>query len=416
MNDRTEANGTPTLTDRVKELRLAGKMDGQSPRGAGGTAWLPWLLCFFLAVGWSAYGIKAYKSTPKPTDGGLATDPNAPVGPAASTSAESAADAIDLVVKGYLIPTQQISISPIDVAGRVTALHIEEGKPFKKGDVLAEIDPTPYKAMQAEFIAQKAAALARYMELQAGSRPEEVAQAQAELEDAKATFEQFRREWERFKAQSTAAITTREYEQAEAGYLSALRRVEARQKAFDLVKAGPRRERVDAARAEHDAAKARLEQTEWKLRNCTIISPVTGVILTKKAEIGSLLNPVVGGVSTNLCDIADLRKLEVDLEVQERDISRVEINQACRVVSDAFPKRVYEGYVERVMPIANRAKSVVPVRIKVVPRKDEVQGQYLKPEMGVTVTFLKKTVDAAYKAEVQKLLDDDSAASIAPKK
>ena len=73
----------------------------------------------------------------------------------------------------------------------------------------------------------------------------------------------------------------------------------------------------------------------------------------------------------------------------------------CRIKPDAFPDRTYDGYVERVMPIANRAKSVVPVRIKVVPRDDEKQGQYLKPEMGVTVTFVNNTVDAAYKAEVQ---------------
>lgn len=413
MNDRTEANGTPTLTDRVKELRLAGKMDGPKPGAGAGTNWLPWLLCFFLAVGWSAYGIKAYKPVAKPADSGLTTGPGT-TGSSASTDPNKE-DAVTLEVKGYLIPTQSISISPVDVAGRVIELNIEEGMRFRKGDVLAQIDPTPFKALQAEFVAQAQAARARFVELQSGSRPEEVAQAQAELDDARATLEQYRREWDRFRTQPTSAITTREYEQAEAGYLSAVKRVEARQKGFDLVKAGPRKERVEAARAEYDAAVARLDQTNWKLKNCTIVSPVTGVILTKKAEVGSLLNPVVGGVSTNLCDIADLRKLEVDLEVQERDISKVRLDQMCRIKADAYTNRVYEGYVERVMPTANRAKSVVPVRIKVVPREDEVQGQYLKPEMGVTVTFLNKTVDDAYKAAVRKKLNDDAGAA-EPKK
>ena len=120
--------------------------------------------------------------------------------------------------------------------------------------------------------------------------------------------------------------------------------------------------------------------------------------------------------STNLCDIADLRKLEVDLEVQERDIAKVRLDQACKIKADAFPDRTYEGYVERMMPIANRAKSVVPVRIKVVPRDDEKQGQYLKPEMGVTVTFVNRTVTPEFKAEVRKKLEDDSAKSIEPKK
>src|SRR3954454_23132797 len=125
---------------------------------------------------------------------------------------------------------------------------------------------------------------------------------------------------------------------------------------------------MEGGQAEDEAAGAPLPQSQWKLENCVIKSPVTGVILTKKAEVGSLINPVVGGVSTNLCDIADLRKLEVDLEVNERDIGRVRLNQACRVKSDAYPDGAYEGYVERVRPTATRAKSIVPVRIKVVLR------------------------------------------------
>jgi multidrug resistance efflux pump len=413
--DGVTVNGPPTLSDRVKELRLTGRMDDGKAKAAG-TAWLPWLLCVFLAVGWAGFGIKWYRGTaekkPEP-----AADVSAGASAAKSGPADSGAmDAVTLEVKGYLIPTQQISISPIDVAGRVVKLNIEEGMSFKKGDILAEIDRTPYEAFRAEAYAQLAGAKARLVELQAGSRPEEIEQARAELEDAKAQLVQAKREWQRFESQRTLSITTREYEQAEAAYQSGLKRVEAKQKAYDLVKLGPRKERIDAGQAEYEAAEARLRQSDWKLENCTIRSPVTGVILTKKAEIGSLINPVVGGVSTNLCDIADLRKLEVDLEVQERDIARVRLDQECRIKPDAYPAREYQGYVERMMPIANRAKSVVPVRIKVVPRDDEAQGQYLKPEMGVTVTFLNKTVNQAFKDEVKRKLEDDSAKSIAPKK
>jgi multidrug resistance efflux pump len=385
------------------------------PKAAGGTAWLPWLLCFFLAVGWAGFGIKWYRGIPaktaEPAPDGAAASP----GTSAAARGSTSDDTVALEVKGYLIPTQSISISPIDVAGRVVKLNIEEGMAFKKDDVLAEIDSTPYQALLAESKAQMMAAKARLAELKAGSRPEEVQQAQAELDDAKAQLDQAKREWQRFENQRTLSITTREYELAEAAYLSGVKRVEAKQKAYDLARLGPRQERIDAGQAEYEAAQARLRQSEWKLDNCIIKSPVTGVILTKKAEVGSLINPVVGGVSTNLCDIADLRKLEVDLEVNERDIGRVKLDQACRVKSDAYPDRAYEGYVERVMPTANRAKSIVPVRIKVVPRDDELQGQYLKPEMGVTVTFLNRIVTPEYKAEVRTKLNDDSGKSVAPK-
>jgi HlyD family secretion protein len=412
--DGVAANGSPapTLTDRVKELRLAGKLD--VPKAAGGTAWLPWLLCFFLAVGWAGFGIKWYRGIPAKTNE-PAPDTAASPGTSAASKASAAEDTVALEVKGYLIPTQSISISPIDVAGRVVELRIEEGMSFKKDDVLAKIDATPYEAQLAEAKAQMMAAKARLAELKAGSRPEEVEQARAELDDSKAQLDQAKREWQRFESQKTLSITTREYEQAEAAYLSGVKRVEAKQKAYDLARLGPRQEKIDAGQAEFEAAQARLKQAEWKLENCVIKSPVTGVILTKKAEIGSLINPVVGGVSTNLCDIADMRKLEVDLEVNERDIGRVKFDQACRVRADAYPNRDYEGYVERVMPVANRAKSIVPVRIKVVPRDDEKQGQYLKPEMGVTVTFLNRIVTPEYKEGVRRKLEDDSGKSVTPK-
>jgi HlyD family secretion protein len=153
---------------------------------------------------------------------------------------------------------------------------------------------------------------------------------------------------------------------------------------------GPRAERIAAAEADMRAAEARLKRSKWRLDNCIITSPVNGVILTKKAEIGSLINPVVGSVSTGLCEIADLTDLEVDLEIQERDISKVFEKQYCRIKSDAYPDRPYIGYVDRQMPIANRARGIIPVRVKVIVPSTEKPGAFLKPEMGVSVTFFNK--------------------------
>ena len=85
--------------------------------------------------------------------------------------------------------------------------------------------------------------------------------------------------------------------------------------------------------------------------------------------------------------MADLSDLEIDLSIQERDVARVFKDQKCKVRAEAYPERMYEGHVSRLMPIADRAKGAVPVRVKVViPAAEE--GVYLKPEMGVNVSFL----------------------------
>ena len=84
--------------------------------------------------------------------------------------------------------------------------------------------------------------------------------------------------------------------------------------------------------------------------------------------------------------MADLSDLEVELNIQERDVSRVFKGQRCKVRADAWSDRVYDGYVSRLMPIADRAKGAIPVRVKVsVPAEEE--GVYLKPDMGAVVTF-----------------------------
>jgi HlyD family secretion protein len=86
--------------------------------------------------------------------------------------------------------------------------------------------------------------------------------------------------------------------------------------------------------------------------------------------------------------MADLSKLEVDLSIAEREISKVFKGQKCRVRAEAYRDRVYDGYVSRLMPIADRAKGAVSVRVKLtVPAEEE--GVYLKPEMSAEVTFLK---------------------------
>jgi hypothetical protein len=79
------------------------------------------------------------------------------------------------------------------------------------------------------------------------------------------------------------------------------------------------------------------------------------------------------------------------LFIQERDIARVFVGQRCQVRAEAYPNRPpYSGVVSRLMPIADRAKGAIPVRVKLtVPAEEE--GVYLKPEMGVVVSFMNPT-------------------------
>ena len=116
--------------------------------------------------------------------------------------------------------------------------------------------------------------------------------------------------------------------------------------------------------------------------------------LLQPEELAEALN--ADNLSPRVClavrpGLADLSDLEVELMIQERDVSQIFVGQRCRVQAEAYMDRVYDGVVSRLMPIADRAKGAVPVRVKIlVPAEEE--GVYLKPEMGAIVTFLNQRV------------------------
>ncbi|VTS05953.1 HlyD family secretion protein [Tuwongella immobilis] len=413
----TQSSGVdPELLERVRALRL--DKVGSSKSGSSGTAWLPWMLCLIMAVAWVGLGSRWYptatekagvssaaanstgagslatpsnssndataKANGAPTTAPTATPTTAPTNAADAPPSEPTGKSI-LVSKGYIIPAHQISISPIEVSGRIVELAIEEGKRFSIGEVLARIDPTSYQADYQEMASMYQATRSRFEELQKGPRSEELTQANAELSEARANLVQFRLDYERNKDLKGGAISNRELEQSEAAFKAGEQRVRRLEQVVMLLT--PRQERKDAAMAEMAAAEARMKRAKWRLDNCWIRAPVSGTILSKKAEIGNLINPVVGGVSTSLCDMADLSDLEVDLEIQERDLEKIKNGYRCEIRAEAYPTRVYAGYVDRQMPIANRARGIVPIRVKVIIPPTEEQGKYLKPEMGVSVTF-----------------------------
>jgi multidrug resistance efflux pump len=309
-------------------------------------------------------------------------------------------------VKGYLVPARQIAVSPIEVAGRIVELTVVEGKLFQEGDVLAKIDDTSYRTAAEEADAAVAAAESRLAAardrlaelLPTSVRKIEFQQVEAELQEAEALKARAADDLKRYRG-IPGTVAARELVQAEADYQTASARVERLKATLQILTEGPRKERIRtaedeirAAEAEVKAAQARQTQANWRLQNCIITAPITGTVLSKKTEIGNLVNPLAFNASSgSVCDIADLTDLEADLEIPERDIGKLVVGQPCRIKADAFPDRIYTGFLDRIMPIANRAKSIVNVRVKVKLPDGEVPGTYLKPEMGAVVSFLPAT-------------------------
>jgi HlyD family secretion protein len=386
------------LSDRVRSLRLP-------PESVSSGAWtrLAWLLCGVLAVATGVLGyMVATGTTPARDDGATApaqgadADATTSAAPAVSTGAAGpvlASGKIALEAKGFVTPVHQVLVSP-QVSGRIVVLEILEGKRVKEGDVLAKLDDAEYKADYLRALAMLEGAKQRLKEL-GNYRPEEISQAEAELEETKAQVEQLKAAFDRAKKLrelEPRALSDDAFEEQRSRFLAMQRRKDRLENAFTLMKQGPRLEKKLAAEADVKQAEAEVDRTKWRLDRCIITAPISGTILKKNAERGNVVNPIAMNGSFSLCDLADLGELEIEVMVFEREVSKISMGQKCQVRPEAFPKRNYDGVVSRLMPVADRGKGAIPVRVLVtVPREEE--GVYLKPDMGALVAFLNPAQD-----------------------
>ncbi|HMP02805.1 MAG TPA: efflux RND transporter periplasmic adaptor subunit [Gemmatales bacterium] len=374
---------SPSLAERVQSLKLA--PDIRVPPRRRGFGWV-WLLVAALAGSGGAYAYIHYAPRPEADEGNGAATTSRATAPAPERSAGGPATVLE--AGGYIVPAQKVQISP-KVGGQVVSLYkdLEEGTFVEAGTVLAELETTEFEFELRRTQAMVDLAKARWEELKNGNREEEKLQAAAALREAEEQLTQSEDELLRMRSTGRAASPD-ELTKAESKVATNRQRVEQQRQVYKIMVDGPRSERIAAAEAEYRQAVAERDKAQWRLDNTRVISPITGVILEKKAEVGNTVRPEAfsNGLSASLCDMADLTNLEVDVDISERDIWKIQRGQRCEVRTEANRDAVYRGFVARIMPVASRSKASVSVRIKIeVPADDSS----LRPEMRARVRFLK---------------------------
>ncbi len=307
-----------------------------------------------------------------------------------------------ILVSGNLEMTQ-VDIS-FKASGKLMDLSVREGDFVKKGQLIARIehrqiesqkdrDAAGVAASENAFTtlgtsiqyqkatidgdidlkkAQLAQAEARLSELLAGSRTQEVDQAQAAVADARTQADLNRLDWERAqKLYKDEDISTSQYDMARTKYQSAQAVLRQTEQRFNLVKEGPRKEeisiaraqvdqaraslklaeanRVDlkrkeqelgARRAEIDRSKAQLAMTQSQISDTEVYSPVDGVVLVKSAEIGEIV-----AAGATVVTIGDVEHPWLRAYINERDLDRVKIGGKVRLKTDSRSGKEYQGLI-----------------------------------------------------------------------
>ncbi|MCI4454598.1 MAG: efflux RND transporter periplasmic adaptor subunit [Thermodesulfobacterium sp.] len=206
------------------------------------------------------------------------------------------------------------------VQGRIIRLYKRESEPVKKGELLAELRPDEYLAMLSS--AQK--------EVQAAE--ETVLMAQSYLIKSQAKLEQAKRDLERYRALfQEGLVSKRDLEIVELNYTSALSELKVNEKY------------VAQAKAKQSSALQRLKEVEVSYRETKIYAPADGVILSRVAEEGEVVNP--GQV---IYTMVDLNKLYIKVYIPEPELGKVKLGQQARVYVDAYPDRYFNGTLTRV--------------------------------------------------------------------
>jgi HlyD family secretion protein len=287
----------------------------------------------------------------------------------------------------YLKVSGNIETTEVDVGfkipGRIVQLAVQEGDRVEKGKVIARLDDEDLRQRLDLARATLKSSQARLEKLLAGSRPEEVKEAEARLEQAKFDFENKRTQYERMKALFDRGVIPREtLDNSETGFKVAKASLEAATEAYKLVKEGPRKEDIEDGRAQVEQARASLRLAETQLSYTVLQSPISGIALVKSGEMGEVVNP-----GTSVIILADIENVWLKAYIPETELSRVKWGQEAIVTTDLWPKKEYKGKISFISSQAEftpkqiqteKERVTLVYRIKVdIPNKDHE----LKPGM-----------------------------------
>jgi HlyD family secretion protein len=363
----------------TKRQELAGLRIDRETRGTEGEP-SPWAkrtivigIAIVVLMGISALAYRVFAS-------------NAPEVETARATVESSGDpaaGVVLSATGYIVAHHKIEANS-KVTGRVAWIGVEKGDHVKEGQVLVRLEDQEFRAQYEQAAGAAESARAQLLQLEHGSRPEEIQQAEHNLSEAKATAVNDKLSLDRIKKLVADHVMSQQaLDDATAKYEASEQRAHALEQSLQLAKLGPRSEEIARAKGALMQAEGQAAYAKSQLDATVIRAPITGTILDRSVEKGELLTGQFAAAARPVFSLADLKDLQVELDIAQDDFARLGPRQKGIVTVDAFPDRKYHGVIAEISPEANRQKATVQVKVQV-----QDPDEYLRPEMNSTVKFI----------------------------
>ena len=297
-----------------------------------------------------------------------------------------------LTATGYIVAHHTINVNS-KVTGRLEWIGVEKGDKVKQGQVLVRLEDQEFRASYEQAKGAVDNAKAYLEELEHGSRPQEIQQAQHNLDEARATLADDKLTLDRTKELAAGGVVSKQQlDDATAKFEADQQRANSLGQSLALARIGPRPEEIVRAQGALAQAQGQLDYAKSQLDATVIRAPVNGTILDRTAEKGELItaqfaSAAAGGPQGSVVSLADLEDLQVELDIAQADFARLSPAQKAIVTTDTYPDKQYDGVIAQISPEANRQKATVQVKVQVLNpgRYPEIQ---LRPEMNATVRFL----------------------------
>ncbi|MGD0540671.1 MAG: HlyD family efflux transporter periplasmic adaptor subunit [Tepidisphaeraceae bacterium] len=260
---------------------------------------------------------------------------------------DKSADQLDLHGN---VDLRQVNL-PFNDTERIAAVLVQEGDRVQKGQVLAWLDTSRLEPQMAQMEGQAAAQRAVVERFHNGSRPEEIAQARANLQSAVADAANARQQDQRLvnagQSSSGRDVSQTDLDNAKAAMDVADAKVAVNQKAMELEVIGPRKEDVAQAEAQLQDDDAQVALMRQKLADAQLLAPCDAVVRSRLMEPGEMASPQTPVFSLAITDPKWIRAY-----VDEADLGNVHPGMAATVTTDSFPDRPLDGWVGFISPIA----------------------------------------------------------------
>jgi RND family efflux transporter MFP subunit len=255
---------------------------------------------------------------------------------------------------GYVVARRMATVSA-KITGKVQEVLIEEGQQVAAGEVMARLDPVDALAQRQLATSQLEAARS------------EIGSVQAQLQEAESNAQRMER------LVREKLVSSSQHEQA-------------------IAQRDALRAQLATAQRNAQVAASRLRIAEQDLDNTVVRAPFAGVVIAKAAQPGEIVSPLSAGggyTRTGIGTIVDMDSLEVEVEVGEAFIGRVQPRMPVEATLNAYPDWKIPAEVIAIIPAADRGKATVKVRIAL-----QAKDPRIVPDMGVRVSFLENRAAA----------------------